>query len=339
MSFNTLRAGLVAFAMASGLGMMAGCGDTNPYPDGTIPPLDTPGGGDTTLPPTALNTFNHCFPPNQSLEVLLRGQASWGSPQQSVNGGTVLEVDRASLSLLGGGTGDEPWNGAPVPFRATGKWGSAPLEFFTWNPGDAGYGLMAGRTTARANGEPLTSLRRSGMNGSWAQQFPGFTGGAGVGFLWRIEGELIDPATCRTRLTLRGAVRTSSGQTPSEHVAVPLYGPRPDGFTDLSASTFSNEGLGLVSGALQAEVTFPDAAGDGAEGRVSNSAGVSGGDPVTGSTLSGLEATVFVMPRTDDAGPGDGGTGGGDADADAGSGGADGGIPPLPGDGGAGGGG
>lgn len=344
MSFNTLRAGLVAFAMASGLGMMAGCGDTNPYPDGTIPPLDTPGGGDTTLPDTPLNRFNRCFPPNQSLEILLDGRgAAWGSPQQTKDGGSVLEIDRASLSLIGGGSGGDAGTGSSNRFRATAKWGSAPLEFYTMNPGDSGYGLMAGRTTARANGEPLTSLRRSGMNGSWAQQFPGFTQGAQVGFLWSVEGDLLDPTTCRTRVTIRGAVRTANGgQTPSPHVAVPLYSPRPDGFTDIASLTFANEGLAVVNGALEATFQFPDAGGDGATGRTSNPAAVSGWTPVTGSGLQNLEATMIVLPRTDDAGPGDGGTGGGDADADAGSGGAggaDGGIPPLPGDGGAGGGG
>ena len=335
---NTFRAGLLAFGMVGGLGMMGsleGCGNSNPYGDDGIPPLDTPDGNDTTLPDTPGNRFNHCFPPTQSLEILMDGRgAVYGSTPTTMNGGSVLAIDRESLSFLGGtssgdagvggsggGGGDGGTASGANSFHGIANWDSVPLEFNTQNPGAPGYGLMAQRTGARANGDPLPNYRRLGMTGSWAEQFPGFTSGAQLGFIWLVDGDF-DPSSCQMRLRLRGAVRSTNGVSGAQpYVPVPLYSPRTDGHTRLAESTFNNEGLAITNGALQMTFNFPAAGG--ASGMTSGVAVICDGNcnPIMGSGLQHLEAQMVVQPLGDGGVPGDSGS-----HADAGAGG-DGGLP------------
>ena len=319
MSFsNSIRAGLLAFGLALPLG---GCGTESGIGPEGITPL---GGEDGGLPNTARNRFDSCFPPDQGLAILLDGRgAVYGDPPSTpVDGGSAVTIDRESLSFTGESNS----------FRANGRWASAPLEFYAQNPGDPGYGMMAQRTSVRANGDPLTSLRRSGMAGSWADQFPEFAAASGLGFVWAIDGDF-DPEGCHLNIRIRGAVRTASGgmSDPMSEVAVPLYLPRPDGGTRVATSTFDNEALAIMSEPIVASLIYPTAV-DASGALIGPPTTVcSGGScgTVRGTTLQRLDVRMAVSPPSDpDAGSVDA-----DVDAgstlDAGTSDPDGGIPPL----------
>lgn len=327
----------LAFGLASGL---AGCGSESGFGPEGIPPLP---GEDATLPDTPRNSFDSCYPPDQGLAILLDGRgASFGSPASApVDGGSVVAIDRESLCFgdegcAEGGTGtggdtDAGTSPGTRPFRAIGRWASAPLEFFEQDPGSAGYGLMAQRTAARGNGDPLSSLRRSGMAGSWGDQYPDYA--ASLGSVWVIDGEF-DPDDCHLWVRLRGAVRTADGgmsDPMDEAAAAPIYAPRSDGRTHVASANLGNERLVVLTGPIEADLEYPTE--ENTEGDLigpPSTVCVGGCATEPGGTLESLEARLVVKPFNEDAGSGVEGGEETDGGADAGT--DTGGIPPLPGE-------
>lgn len=238
------------------------CADEDEVPldeDGGIAPLDPPPPNTQTPPDTPRNNFASCFSPAESFQLVLRGVGAYyylppppGDEGQAATDPTnacgVIHIDREDICLAGEECDPEGLLGSPdgnvLRFRAMARWGdSAPLELYTEGPGDPGYGVMAARAQARADGSPLSELHRAGLEGGWGVVYPDFA--QTLGFLWLIEGEL-DLETCRVTMILRGTVSTIDGVGASQDaVALPLDAERSDGLQCMAEKDYLNE-IGVI---------------------------------------------------------------------------------------------
>lgn len=190
--------------------------------DEEIPPLDDPNPDDTKIPDNPRNNFDECFPPNESLSIVVEGTGAFYGSEPPVDGCFVMAVERESISVSESG------------FTGIARWASYPPELSTKNPGDPGYGLMAERTFLRESGAPLTDL--------------------GLGFVWPIEGT-VDLTDCRLEATFRTTVMTPDGfALPGlDYMVLPFYSMRADGGGPcLPEADFSNEVVVIHDGPVSA---------------------------------------------------------------------------------------
>ncbi len=248
--------------------------------DGSIDPLGNPTPEDTTPPKTPRDQFGGstpeapgCFPRPESFQVIFEMKDAFhrlqdGTKTTPAEGCFSMAVDRETLCFTGetcadglpqaqkdylaGGTAAKP------KFVAKAKWVSMPFEFFTSEPGDDGYGLMAVRTKARADGDPLKELRvptSATTTMSWGSIYPDYQNT--MGFVWPVEGEF-DPATCHLTMTLKTTVKTVDGYGETlPYVAIPYY-TQHGALSCVAKPDFSNEGLLIHHEPIKVDFTAPD---------------------------------------------------------------------------------
>lgn len=230
-----------------GVGLLvgaSGCAEPEDFPK-TAPPPDPPDPDDVDTPPGPRPKFDECSPPTDSFQLMVEGGDL---------GCSVLAVDRETICVQGEpcSANSEYLQADPVPgqlrFTGKAKWVSYPLEFFTSDPGDPGYGLMAQRTQRRANAEALATY-------GYGEAYPALA--SRLGLAGAVEG-VMNLSDCSEQLTIKGAVFdpiSGDYRDTSDFVAMAFYTPVAEGFQCTAAADFLNEQVRIKNGTLAANFT------------------------------------------------------------------------------------